>query len=120
MLEGWDIEIVEKHHNQKTDAPSGTAIMMVNEIKSQRRGVKPVYGRNPASPRRAPQEIGVHSLRGGGAVGEHEINFFNEYETITISHEAFSKSIFAEGALKAAKFICDKKPGLYSMKNLFD
>lgn len=120
MLEGWDIEIIEKHHNQKVDAPSGTGIMMLNEVKSQRKGVEAVYGRNPSSSKRAPQEVGIHAIRGGGVVGEHEINFFNEHETIKISHEAFSKGIFAEGALKAVKFIYGKEPGLYTMKNLFD
>lgn len=120
MLEGWDIEIIEKHHSQKVDAPSGTALMMLNEVKKQRKSAKPVYGRSPAASKRAPEEVGIHSIRGGGAVGEHEINFFNEYETIKITHEALSKAIFAEGALKAAKLIYDKPPGLYSMKNLFD
>ena len=120
MLEGWDIEIIEKHHSHKADAPSGTGVMMLNEVKSQRGGVEAVYGRNPSSSKRTPQEVGLHSVRGGGVVGEHEINFFNEHETIKISHEAFSKGIFAEGALKAAKFIYGKQAGLYGMKNLFD
>lgn len=120
MLEGWDIEIIEKHHSHKADAPSGTGVMMLNEVKSQRGGVEAVYGRNPSSSKRTPQEVGLHSIRGGGVVGEHEINFFNEHETIKISHEAFSKGIFAEGALKAAKFIYGKQAGLYGMKNLFD
>ena len=120
MLEGWDIEIIEKHHNHKADSPSGTGIIMLNEVKSQRNAVEAVFGRNPSSGKRKPQEVGIHAVRGGGVVGEHEINFFNEHETIKISHEAFSKGIFAEGALKAAKFVYGKKPGLYTMKNLFE
>lgn len=120
MLEGWDIEIIEKHHSHKADAPSGTGIMMLNEVKSERKNVEAVYGRNKQSGKRTPQEVGIHAVRGGGVVGEHEIDFFNEHETIKISHEAFSKGIFADGALKACKFIFGKEPGLYGMKNLFE
>ena len=119
MLEGWDVEIIEEHHNLKADSPSGTAKMMLNEVCSVRDNLSCVYGRNPSSGKRSANEIGVHSIRGGGVVGEHSIEFFSENEKITISHEAFSKGIFAEGALKAALFIANKKPGLYSMKHLF-
>ena len=120
MLEGWDIEIVEKHHKFKADAPSGTSKMMFNEVKYVRPNVQSVYGRNPDSSKREANEIGMHSIRGGGLVGEHEIEFISENEVIKISHEAFSKGIFAEGALKAALFVVNKQPNLYSMKDLFN
>ncbi|MBQ3214027.1 MAG: 4-hydroxy-tetrahydrodipicolinate reductase [Clostridia bacterium] len=120
MLNGWDIEIVEKHHNAKKDAPSGTGLMMANEVTQIRKDAELVFGRNPASEKRKPQEIGIHAVRGGGYVGEHEIDFINENEVIKITHEAFSKSVFADGALKAAKFIVNKPANLYEMKNLFE
>lgn len=120
MLEGWDIEIVEKHHNQKADAPSGTAKMMLNEVLQIRPKYHGIFGRNQNSGKREPTEIGVHAIRGGGAVGEHEIEFFSENEEIKISHMSYSKQIFAEGALKAAVYIYKKQPGLYGMKNLFE
>ncbi|MBQ9793018.1 MAG: 4-hydroxy-tetrahydrodipicolinate reductase [Clostridia bacterium] len=120
MLDGWDIEIVEKHHNAKKDAPSGTGLMMANEVTQVRTGAELVFGRNPLSEKRKPQEIGIHAVRGGGYVGEHEIDFISENEVIKITHEAFSKSVFADGALKAAKFIVNKPAKLYEMKNLFE
>jgi len=120
MLEGWDIEIVEKHHREKADAPSGTGFMMLNEVKSVRDNVSEVIGRNRTSGKRKPEEVAIHSVRGGGIVGDHEINFISDSESITISHQAFSKNIFAEGALKAATYIVNQQPGLYNMKNLFD
>lgn len=120
MLEGWDIEIVEKHHNSKVDAPSGTAKMMFNQVKEVRNNLVPVYGRGLNSGKRACNEVGMHSVRGGGYTGEHEISFISENEVIKLSHEAFSRGIFADGALKAAIFIHNKKPNLYSMQNLFD
>lgn len=120
MLEGWDIEIVEKHHKSKVDAPSGTSKMMLQEVQSVRNNLVPIYGRNPQSSKRETNEVGMHSIRGGGLVGEHEIEFISENEVIKISHEAFSKGIFAEGALKAALFIHNKKPMLYKMADLFN
>ena len=120
MLQGWDIEIVEKHHNLKVDAPSGTAKMMLNEVKKVRKNVTESFGRNPNSGKRKLNEVGLHSIRGGGVVGEHEIEFFSENEVIKITHEAFSKGIFAEGALKAALFIFNKSPKLYCMDDLFN
>lgn len=120
MKTGWDIEIIEKHHNAKKDAPSGTGLMMAREVSQIKTEAELVFGRNPSSEKRKPQEVGIHAVRGGGIVGDHEIDFVNENELITIRHEAFSKNIFAEGSLKAAKFIVDQKPGLYGMKNLFD
>ena len=119
MLNGWEIEIIEKHHNKKIDAPSGTAKMMLSEVLSEREDLNVIYGRDSSSGKRQPNDICVHSLRGGGVVGEHEISFFNENEIISINHEALSKGIFADGAIKAAKFLYGKENGLYAMKDLF-
>lgn len=119
MLEDWDIEIVEKHHKHKKDAPSGTAKMMVNEVVAHRTNSNVVYGRNPESPKRDDSDIGVSAIRGGGCAGEHEIGFYSDSEIITIKHEAFSRDIFAKGALKAGKFIVEQKPGLYTMRDLY-
>jgi 4-hydroxy-tetrahydrodipicolinate reductase len=115
----YDIEIIEKHHNQKVDAPSGTALMIANEINSVFEGDKKyVYGREGKDCKRDEKEIGIHAVRGGTIVGEHEIIFTANDETITISHSALSKQIFASGAVPAAVFI-DKKPArLYSMKDI--
>ena len=119
MLVDWDIEIVEKHHKHKKDAPSGTAKMMVNEVLDYRKDSNVVYGRNPESPKRDDSDIGVSAIRGGGCAGEHEIGFYSDSEIITIKHEAFSRDIFAKGALKAGKFIVEQKPGLYTMRDIY-
>ena len=120
MLDGWDIEIIEKHHKGKKDAPSGTAFMMAQEVTDVRADTELVFGRNPASQMRSSQEVGIHAIRGGGAAGEHEIDFFNGSEVLKITHEAYSREIFVDGAVKATVFLADKKPGYYTMKNLFD
>jgi len=120
MLYGWDIEIIEKHHRDKVDAPSGTGLMMLSEVKAERKDTVALVGRNKESGKRKPNEVGMHSIRGGGIVGEHEIEFISDNESIKITHEAFSKGIFADGALKATLFLYGKKPGYYTMKNLFD
>lgn len=120
MLDGWDVEIIEKHHNLKKDSPSGTGLMMAREVSQIRTDAELVFGRTPASGKRQKQEIGIHAIRGGGYVGDHEIDFISENEVIKISHEAFSKSVFADGALKAAKFLINKPAALYTMKNLFE
>jgi len=115
----FNIEITEKHHNKKLDAPSGTAASIADAIAE----VLPyraefVYGRHSASKRREVNEIGIHSLRGGTIVGDHEILFAGNDELIEIRHTALSRSIFANGAVKAAKFIAEQKPGLYNMRDL--
>lgn len=110
----FDIEITEKHHNQKVDAPSGTANMIADKIKSVKTDGKIVYGREGES-LRDKNEIGMHSLRGGTIVGEHEVMFAGTNEIIKISHTALSREIFANGALKAAEFLKDKKSGYYTM-----
>ncbi|MBR3162650.1 MAG: 4-hydroxy-tetrahydrodipicolinate reductase [Clostridia bacterium] len=117
-LEDNDIEILETHHNRKTDAPSGTAKLLADAINSGL--TKPrsiIYGREG---KRDKEEIGIASLRGGNIVGEHSVKFFNDYETLEITHIAHSRELFASGALKAASFIINQKPGLYNMDDLFN
>lgn len=115
----FDIEIIEKHHNQKLDAPSGTALMLANAI-NEVNGDNMQYEFDRHSRRmvRPSNEIGIHSVRGGTIVGEHEVIFAGKDETITLTHSAASRDIFAVGAVKAARFLCDKKPGLYDMNML--
>ena len=115
----YDIEIIEKHHNQKIDAPSGTAIMLANAVNDTLDG-KMIYeyDRHSKREKRKKNEIGIHSVRGGNIVGEHEVIFAGENETITLSHQAFSKSVFAFGAVKAAKFLSGKSAGMYDMNGL--
>jgi len=117
--EGFDIEIVEKHHNLKVDAPSGTALMLADAVKTQFPGGREyVYGRHGKDSRRARNEIGIHSLRGGTVVGEHEVEFFGQDEVVSISHKAYSRQVFGVGALRAAQFLMNKQPGLYSMHDV--
>ncbi len=112
-----DIEIVEKHHNRKMDAPSGTAIMLANAIKKVRDKAFFVLGRSGQG-KRQPDEIGIHAIRMGNIVGEHEIIIGTDTQTITLKHEASSRSLFAEGALAAAQFIVRKNAGMYDMNDL--
>lgn len=119
--DAFDIEIVETHHNRKKDAPSGTALMLADAIVKADGTEHPfVYGRSEKDRRREPGEIGFHSIRGGTIVGEHEVRFLGEDEEISIRHAAYSKQVFAEGALKAAAFLLTKQPGLYSMEDLVE
>ena len=117
--EEFDVEIVEKHHNQKIDAPSGTALMLANEINSEV-GEKYTYefDRHSKRQKRSKNEIGIHSVRGGTIVGEHEVIFAGKDEVITISHSAFSKKVIAVGAVNAVRFIIDKPAALYTMDDL--
>ncbi len=119
VLEGYDIEIIEKHHNQKLDAPSGTALMLV---KAAEDGVKyqPVltYDRHEIHRKRDKNEIGVHSVRGGNIVGEHEVIFAGPEEIVTLSHSASSRDVFARGAVKAAVFMKNKPAGMYDMQDV--
>ena len=115
----FDIEIVEKHHNQKIDAPSGTAIMLANAINETLDNSKHyVYDRHSRRQKREKTEIGMHSIRGGTIVGEHDIIFAGNDEVITLSHSAASKMVFAEGAVNAAVFLKDKPAGLYDMSQI--
>lgn len=116
-LPGADIEIVETHHNRKLDAPSGTALMITNAIKSVRENAKFVFGRQ-GMVKRDSDEIGVHAVRRGNIVGIHEVIVSTDYETVTLKHEAHSRTLFAEGAIAAADFIVGKAPGLYDMSSL--
>lgn len=115
----FDIEIVEKHHNRKKDAPSGTAIMLADAI-NEELGNKNrlVYDRHSVRKPRDKDEIGMHSVRGGTIVGEHEIIFAGHDEVITLSHSAQSREVFAVGAVNAAVFITGKPSGLYTMADL--
>lgn len=120
VLEGqFDIEIVEKHHNQKIDAPSGTALAIADAINDALdEKCEYMYDRHSRRKKRGKQEIGIHAVRGGTIVGDHSVIFAGNDEIIEINHIAMSKEIFAVGALKASKFIASRKPGLYSMKDL--
>jgi len=117
----FDIEIVEAHHNQKIDAPSGTALMLANAISDQL-PTPPTYefDRHSKRAKREKREIGIHAIRGGTIVGEHEIIFAGHDEVIKISHSAMSREIFATGSINAALFLCGKPAGLYSMSDLID
>ena len=115
----FDIEIVEKHHNQKVDAPSGTAIMLADAINETLDNSKHfVYDRHSRRQKREKTEIGMHSIRGGTIVGEHDVIFAGHDEVLTLSHSAASKSVFAEGAINAALFLKDQPAGLYDMAKL--
>ncbi len=119
LSNGFDIEIVEKHHNQKIDAPSGTAIMLAEALNEAADGKYTYeYNRQAKREKRATNEIGIHSVRGGNIVGDHDIIFAGTDEVITLSHSAYSKNVFAVGATNAAVFISDKQPGLYNMSDL--
>ena len=117
----FDIEIIERHHNKKIDAPSGTALMIADALNSEfDNQMKYEYDRHSKREKRTKSEIGIHAVRGGTIVGEHEIMFAGQDEIITVSHSARSKQIFATGAVNAAVFIKGLAPGLYSMKDLVD
>lgn len=119
--DSFDIEIIEAHHNQKIDAPSGTALMIADSI-SEVLEEKPTYefDRHSKREKRTANEIGIHAVRGGTIVGEHEIIFAGHDEIITISHSARSKELFAIGSINAAVFLKDKPNGMYSMKHLVE
>ena len=115
----FDIEIIEKHHNQKIDAPSGTAIMLADAINEELNNeYSYTYDRHSIREKRTNKEIGLHAVRGGTIVGDHDIIFAGRDEVITLSHHAASKEVFAVGAVNAAIFLKGKEPGLYNMKDL--
>lgn len=117
--DSFDIEIVEKHHNQKIDAPSGTALMIADGISSTlEEAPKYVYDRHSHRKARSKHEIGIHSVRGGTIVGEHEVIFAGRDEVLTLSHSAQSKEVFAVGSVNAAVYLVGQKPGLYTMSDL--
>ena len=116
---GFDVEIVEKHHNQKLDAPSGTALALgdaVNEALNNE--YEYVYDRSGRREKRPKKEIGFSAVRGGTIVGEHDVIFAGQDEVITFSHTAYSRAVFAKGAISAAQYLYDKGPGLYDMSDV--
>lgn len=116
---GYDVEIIERHHNQKIDAPSGTALMIadaVNQVRDNQ--MQYTYDRHSQRKKREKKEIGLHAVRGGTIVGQHEILFAGRHETLSISHSAQSKELFASGAVNAAVFMQGKAKGLYDMADL--
>lgn len=118
---GFDIEIIEKHHNQKIDAPSGTALAIAHAITDTLDETYALrYDRSQVREKRAKNEIGIHAVRGGTIVGDHDIIFAGTDEVISLSHHAASKEVFAVGAIKAATFLVHKSPGLYNMQHLLD
>ena len=116
----FDVEIVEKHHNKKLDAPSGTALMIADAISDTRDKTEYVYDRQSVRRKREPSEIGIHSVRGGTIVGEHEVIFAGNNEMITLSHTAMSREIFAAGAVRAATFIKGRPAGTYNMSDVIN
>ena len=112
-----EVEIVEKHHDRKLDAPSGTALALFDAVREVRPGAKAVTGRSGAG-KRQKEDVGIHAVRMGNIVGVHEVMIGTQNETLTLTHQAYSRGVFADGSLKAAAFLIGKKPGLYDMKDL--
>ncbi len=116
---GFDVEIVEKHHNRKLDAPSGTALALADAVNDAADGAyEYIYDRSQRRQKRDPKEIGISAVRGGTIVGEHEVIFAGLDEVVTFKHTAYSRSIFANGAVSAAKFLADKESGMYDMADV--
>ncbi len=116
---GFDIEIVEKHHNQKVDAPSGTALALADSINEElENSYRYVYDRSGVRQKRTQKEIGISAVRGGTIVGDHDVIFAGADEVITFSHRAYSKAVFGKGAVQAAKFLAGKPAGMYDMKDV--
>ena len=117
--DAYDVEIVETHHNQKIDAPSGTALMLFDALKdAYPQGREMICGREGRTQPRGRREIGVHALRGGTVAGIHEIHYLGPDETISLTHTAQSRDVFAAGALEAARFLIGKPSGIYDMDDL--
>lgn len=118
---GFDVEIVEKHHNQKLDAPSGTALALADSVnEAMGHPYHYVYDRSQKHEKRDGREIGISAVRGGSIVGDHDVIFAGKDEVVTFSHAAYSKAIFAKGAIEAAKFLAGKPAGLYSMADVIE
>ena len=117
--DAFEVEIIEQHHNRKVDAPSGTALSIAKAINEEFDNSKEfVYGRQGKDCKRTPKEIGIHAVRGGTIVGKHDVLFIGKDEVITLAHEAQSRMVFAQGAVKAAAFVAQKNQGMYSMKEM--
>ena len=115
----YDVEIVEQHHHNKLDAPSGTALMIADAINAEAGGkYEYVYDRSQVRQKRGAQELGISSIRGGGIVGEHDVLFCGPDEVVTLSHSAGSRGVFADGAVQAALYIAALAPGYYTMTDL--
>lgn len=120
-IAGFDIEILEKHHNKKVDAPSGTALALADSInEAMDQEYHYVYDRSQLRKARDKKEIGIQAVRGGTIVGEHDVIFAGKDEVVTFNHTAYSKTIFAQGAVSAAKYLAGKGPGLYTMKDVIE
>ncbi len=116
---GFDIEIVEKHHNQKLDSPSGTALALADSInESMNNEFDYTYDRSQRREKRPQKEIGISAVRGGTIVGDHDVIFAGKDEVVTLSHRAYSRAIFGKGAIEAAKYLAGKGPGLYDMSDV--
>ncbi len=121
VLQGFDVEIVEKHHGNKLDAPSGTAIMLADAANDAADGrFEYVYDRSPVRQKRGENELGISAVRGGSIVGEHDVLFCGQDEVITLSHTAYSRNVFAAGAVTAALYVAGKGPGLYDMHRMLE
>ena len=119
-LPGYDVEIVEAHHRRKKDAPSGTAKELANRLlQALGRGEEAlIYGREGMVGARTSEEIAIHAVRGGDIVGDHTVIFAGDGERIELTHRASSRDVFAQGALRAARFLAEQQPGLYSMQDV--
>jgi len=117
LLESFEPELVEKHHRQKADAPSGTAVLLADALDPERR-LRRISGREGFCGERGREEMGIFSVRGGTVAGEHTLYFFGEEETITLSHHAASRRVFAAGAVKAAVLLAGRSPGFYTLEEL--
>ncbi len=116
---GFDIELVERHHNQKLDAPSGTALALADSVnEALDNAYTYVYDRSKVRQKRDKKEIGISAVRGGTIVGDHEVIFAGADEVVEFKHTAYSKAVFGKGALEAAKFLAGKQPGLYDMSDV--
>lgn len=117
-LDGFDIEIIEKHHNRKEDCPCGTAYMTADVIKEVKSELENIYGREGKQAKRKPNELGIHTIRGGTIIGDNDVIFAGDDEVLEIKHKAGSNMIFAKGAIMACKFIVDKETGYYDMNDV--
>lgn len=115
--DSFDIEIVEKHHRMKVDSPSGTALMLYEAAKKEQ-DIRPVYGRYGRTQKREKGDVGLHAVRGGTVTGEHEIGFYGDGEELIITHRAESRALFAQGAVRGARFLKGKPAGLYTMRDV--
>lgn len=118
LSNNFDVEIIEKHHNQKIDAPSGTALMIADGISEVKTDSQYVYDRHSYRKKRKANEIGIHAIRGGTIVGEHEVIFAGHDEIFSLKHQALSKEVFAVGAVNAAVYLKSKQSGMYDMGDL--